>query len=349
MRAAFLAILVLLVSFTLGCGSTNPRVRREVALLRAEIVDLENQYYTLKSMYRDETGREPDFSSFGMPSGGSRERGRRDNAGSVRACAQCGRVHDPQVEYDHPLTIDNSGSVEREPVPGETKPGTLRPGESEYQQLEEPVIEFGPEEVPLPGDGQTGGFRQPAAQASLDRPASGSNSNARLQAGVAAGQLVDFEIMPEQTRGFDEDGMAGDEGVTVRWAPDFGGPTEGSLGEVTFSVIDPEQPRNTQRLGLWKYSPAEANRLLKSSAGQSVVEARLPWQTGPAQHENLLLFVRVRTLDGRTLERSSSLLINTGRSASGSGLEQKLDGVADPAIDSGRQTDGSAPQWRPIR
>ncbi|MCE2791783.1 MAG: hypothetical protein LW697_04925 [Blastopirellula sp.] len=97
MRPALLTILLLLISLTAGCGSASPRVRREIALLRGEVVDLENQYYALKSMYRDETGREPDFSAYGMNNPG-RQSGRWLEGGEASGvCLDCGEVHDPAV------------------------------------------------------------------------------------------------------------------------------------------------------------------------------------------------------------------------------------------------------------
>jgi len=348
MRPAFLSILLLLSLLTLGCGSTSPRVRREIALLRAEIVDLERQYYTLKSMYRDETGREPDFSSFGMPEGKSRSW--RNGPGATRHCLECGQIHDPQLEYDHPLSIDSATPSENvEPVPAEGN-RLLQPGESEYEQLDDPVIEMGPEEVPLPGVGQSQGFRQPADQVSpLERGRNIQAGTAGRNAMTKAGGLADFEIDSVATIGFEQDGIPGDDGVSVRLLADFGTQPDRRIGEVTFSVIDPDQPQATQRLGLWKYGPEEASQLLRNIAGKTTVEARLPWQKGPAQHENLLLFVRIRTPDGRNLERSASIVVKTEQSAPATSVEGFQDGQSDPAMDSGRQTDGSAPAWRPIR
>jgi hypothetical protein len=346
MRFALLAILSLLTLLSLGCGATSPRVRREIALLRGEIVDLENQYYTLKSMYRDETGREPDFSSYGMPEGKSRNW--RNGPGATRHCLECGQVHDPQMDYDHPLSLDSSTPSENiEPVPADDN-RLLQPGESEFEQLDDPVIEIGPEEVPLPSDGQSRGFRQPAEQVSATERNNGKQVLPASRSAVAkGGGIADFEIDTSATNGFEQDGIPGDDGVTVRLLTDFGNQADRRIGELTFSVIDPDQPQATQRLGLWKYSPEEASQLLRSAGGKSMLEARLPWQKGSAQHENLLLFVRVRTADGRTLERSASILVRTEQSAASDSAVEG--GQTDPAIDSGRQTDGAAPNWRPIR
>jgi len=346
MRLALLAIVSLLTLLSLGCGATSPRVRREIALLRGEIVDLENQYYALKSMYRDETGREPDFSSYGMPEGKSRNW--RNGPGATRLCLECGQVHDPQMDYDHPLSLDSSApSGNIEPVPADDN-RLLQPGESEFEQLDDPVIEIGPEEVPLPSDGQSRGFRQPAEQVSSGVRNNGQQVPPASRSAVAkGGGLADFEIDTSATNGFEQDGVPGDDGVTVRLLADFGNQADRRIGELTFSVIDPDQPQATQRLGLWKYSPEEASQLLRSAGGKSTLEARLPWQKGSAQHENLLLFVRVRTADGRSLERSASILVRTEQSASGDSAVEG--GQTDPAIDSGSQTDGAAPNWRPIR
>ena len=44
----FVLLLIVGVLLSTGCRM-NPRAEREIALLRAEILDLEDQYYSLKS------------------------------------------------------------------------------------------------------------------------------------------------------------------------------------------------------------------------------------------------------------------------------------------------------------
>lgn len=343
MRPALFIILLLFTSLTIGCGSSNPRVRREIALLRGEIVDLENQYYALKSMYRDETGREPDFSAYGM-TGRGRQSGRwLDGGGASGVCLDCGRIHDPRQEYDHPLTIDNRNSeaipAQAEPNPGSTN---LRPGES---TLEEPLIEFGPEEIELPGGDQTNGFRRPVSQVGAEAVVDSAPKAVRPAMRPSGSGPADFEIDSRQTRGYDSDGFPGDDGVVLRLLPRFEQRGGEALGELTFSVIDPEEPQQSQRLGLWKFSPEEVASLVRQDGSGSVIDARLPWQRGPARHENLLLFVRLRTADGRTIERSASFPVATENAASGGAGSPE----ADPPIESGGQADRNAPNWRPIR
>jgi hypothetical protein len=358
MRPALLTILLLLISLTAGCGSASPRVRREIALLRGEIVDLENQYYALKSMYRDETGREPDFSAYGMNNPG-RQSGRWLEGGEASGvCLDCGQVHDPRQQYDHPLTIDSrspSSSPTPAPREGTSQSGELRPGESTIVEPEEPLIEFGPEEVPLPGDDQTNGFRRPASQVGLETPSDAVRPGSRSaqtgsrpaprSSGTGSG---DFEIDSRQTRGFDSDGFPGDEGVMVRLLSRTETGVAGSLGELTFSVIDPDQPQQTQRLGLWKYSAEEVAGMVRQDGNGLVVDARLPWQRGPVRNENLLLFVRLRTPDGRMIERSASFTVTSPDSAAAD-VQDGTPAEGDPMIEPQNQADRNAPSWRPIR
>ena len=44
-----LLIIIVMAAATLGCRTTDSSSRREIALLRTEILDLEDQYYLLKS------------------------------------------------------------------------------------------------------------------------------------------------------------------------------------------------------------------------------------------------------------------------------------------------------------
>jgi hypothetical protein len=349
MRPALLIILLLLTSLTTGCGSASPRVRREIALLRGEIVDLENQYYALKSMYRDETGREPDFSAYGMSNRGRQSGNWLQGAESNGVCRDCGQVHDPRQEYDHPLSIDSRGSG---PTPaareGNSSKDNLRPGESTFEELDEPLIEFGPEEVPLPEGDQTNGFRRPVSQVGAMAEVGPAQPAARPTTGSAGTGGVDFEIDARQTRGFDSDGLPGDEGVAIRLLPRLDQRDVGRLGELTVSVIDPDQPQSSQRLGLWKYSSEEVASLVRQDGNGLVVDARLPWQRGPARHENLLLFVRLRTSDGRTIERSASFTVATDQTPlGGAGEMSSPDAV--PNVESDGQADRNPPNWRPIR
>lgn len=345
MRPALLLTLLLLTSLAAGCGTANPRVRREIALLRGEIVDLENQYYTLKSMYRDDTGREPDFASYGM-SDRNRGGGRWLNRGeSSSACLECGQVHNPRQEYDHPLLIDSQNDSPTLLPPADSS----RPGESMSEPLQEPVIEFEPEEVPLPGGDQSNGFRRPVNQMATEKVNGQAAANSRPVSRSNSPASLDFEIDPSQTRGYDSDGFPGDDGVSVRLLTGSEQTGTGSLGELTVSVIDPELARENQRLGLWKYAPEETAGLIRQDAGGAVVELRLPWQRGPARHENLLLFVRLRTPDGRTIERSASFAVATeSTSTDGQGGNSGTPDN-DPVIESGSQADGRAPVWKPIR
>jgi hypothetical protein len=361
MRWALLISLILSTGLLAGCGSANPRVRREIALLRGEIIDLENQYYALKSMYREETGREPDFSSVGLRAENRSAESWLETPAAGGVCLDCGQPHDPRQPPDHPLRIDNGGTS---PAAGGKEP-KRQSRDDEAEAWEDPVIEFGPEEVPLPDDGQSSGFRRPVSQVGVESVDQMPAAGASAPGPVAGNGLVDFEIDPRWTQGYDSDGLPGAEGIAFRLLPRLANARERGLGELTLSVIDPEVEPARQRLGLWKLTPAEVAGLVKQVGSQTVVEARFPWQRGPAQHENLLLFARFRTPDGRTIEKSASFLAASGNSAAelpgvdGSfevnGSDSRLaPGVeeiqgAGTTVKSGAPSGPTSPAWRPIR
>lgn len=328
-------ILLCLLSFC-GC-SASPVARREIALLRSEIVDLENQYYALKSLYREATGREPDFSEVGF----SNRSNWGESLGNTDVCDECGQIHDPQLEYDHPILIDAGESFDphsgnSEPPPGSTPQETPDPEDITVPQVE-----------PQPID-SSGFRRQPRSPATrVIEPATGQRAQRPLL--DQSTNLTGIEIDATQTQGYDSDGLAGDDGILVVLIPAFDGNGETSpWGEVTISVVDPDQPREQQRLGLWKFSPYQVDSMVRREGDQSYLQVRLPWQNGPVRNDNLLVFARVRTPDGRSLERSASFPVRSGSADHQSQPEEiDLNEVSDPPITSGSSRNSSA--WRPTR
>jgi hypothetical protein len=133
----------------------------------------------------------------------------------------------------------------------------------------------------------------------------------------------------------------------------------GSPGELTISVIDPQQTPEQQRLGLWKFSRHQTDSMVYQNDGQPSISTSLIWQHGPVQNESLLLFVRLKTEDGRTLEKSMQFNVATGQSRMGSDDQNdNLNGVSDetstgeidaPLTSPNRATQNGPRNWQPVR
>ena len=356
--------LIFVALLAIGC-SAGPRAQREIALLRAEMVDLEDQYFMLKSRYRDETGHDPEFT----PNAGhaSESWSGRDSFVESDYCVECGQIHDPQVQYDHPMTIEGSTQSNQFTDPAQNSEGPNQrnslPAQPEIQLPKDNAEEVEPKPVTQPNDGAAKGQSSNFARRPPNKTKSG-NLSGRIGGTnnkplVSSGSRIENIILnADSVSGYDNNGMAGDDGVNINIELQFSHHDSiGSPGEFTISVIDPEQPADKQRLGLWKFSRHQTDSMVSGDQGRPAFSTKLPWQNGPAEHENLLLFVRLKTDDGRTLEKSMQFNVQTAQSRNETGnqdFEANGDSVdefeGDPPITSpNRATQIGPKNWRPVR
>ena len=361
MRVLAVALILLAIA---GC-STDPRARREIALMRNEILDLEDQYYSLKAKYRDETGHEPDFSS----ASGDGYSYTTEDSNTDGICAQCGQVHNPTIEYDHPLiyepTIDSQSAPQSFPNSG----GTIQRSPESNGKANQPRTQPAEEIELIPDAKSTGDSAIPTKGSSFNNRGSDlrRRSDARYRDArsdsapliAPPASVADIHLPAEEIAGYEVDGRPGDDGVLVSIVPDFGQSETGSLGDLTISVIDPEQATDKQRLGLWRFTAHQVDSMLVRNNGHSKIAARLPWQHGPVKHSNLLLFARLKTADGRLLERSIEFTAKVYSGTNeGDVVEPEIDlntddseGFStDPPITSPEKTsEKGRATWRPIR
>ena len=215
-----------------GCNA-DPRCRRETALLRAEILDLEDKYYLLKSE-RDLAVSE--LSAF------------------QNGCSEGGFIYESSAEpitYRAMESTDPSTSY----APGiVTPPANQLPGEGEVPELES-SDPFPMELNLLPGSAN------PATGPEFEPVYQGDQSGAMLNgpaSNTASLSVADIVIDTSNSRGHDVDGKPGDEGLNLLIQPKtFSGETLLQAGELTVSVIDPAESADQQRIGLWKFLPQE--------------------------------------------------------------------------------------------
>lgn len=353
--------LQVVVGFTLmiaicGCQA-NPAARREIALLKAEILDLEDQYYRLKSEFRTATGQEP---------------------ASHQAFRQRGGVssNDPMACDD--IVIDDSPTgYSSSPATGElpwnapaTQEGSSPPKGSSILDVEKRNreelnrLDQNMEEIDLQSPQNNDGSESPRTPSAeqwqrrnrQSRGASGSGNvdgkiatvgfespltdRSASQRGLA--HIASINVASNITGGFDRDGIDGDEGLYVFvQALDATGQSILAPGEIWISLLDPQLAPTQQRIGFWKLTEsdiAQSNR--QFSDEKPGVDFYLPWDATKPTHEELLLFVRWIDEQGQYLETQLPVRCRLAKTDS---TPSKSNAAARETLES------SSELWRPER
>jgi len=113
------------------------------------------------------------------------------------------------------------------------------------------------------------------------------------------------------TRGHDVDGNPGDEGLDLLIQPrSADGQIQLVAGQLTVSVIDPNEAPEQQRIGLWKFLASETELFFANDElGSYGILLHLPWDQQTPINRKLIVHVRYLTPDGRTLTTSSEVQI----------------------------------------
>ncbi|MCH2182045.1 MAG: hypothetical protein MK108_08580 [Mariniblastus sp.] len=334
----------------LGC-KTDPHATREIALLRSEILDLEDQYYALKSQYRyvmenlrdshgDNSASDPYL-----------------NDGPVLYGPGMPYCDDPNLSYGNETIIEHGSvipqyrepriSPQREelPPPRQTQPDSNQSGESSDDQGGNWDSGNG---ILLEGSEITGQFRRASTVM----------------------EVASVSINESATRGEDLDGVPGDEGLVLLVQPrsDSGNVIQ-TTGDLTVSIVDPREPFNRQTLGTWQFSAAEVpNFFVREELIQQGILLHLPWSSEVPRHRNVIVNVQFsdstqrehvsscdvdivpppenytpdETLIAEWLENDSRWVdLATGTSVP----DERTGSVPTPVQRSGRST----PRWRPVR
>jgi hypothetical protein len=313
----FELVLICLCVVALGCNS-DPRCRRETALLRAEILDIEDKYYLLKSE------RDAALAKLNIYQGGS-ETFVADNEiyGDPIYSSDGPFINDGQIIYeseyiapsDSPKTIISSGSESRGSSSQNLE--SITPLEMSDPSSSDPNSPFNldiqmddaspmPKEID-PLNGSPSVLEDQQSNLMLNAPITNSNGS----------DISKVVINRSQTRGQDIDGVPGDEGLDLLIQPKTrNGQTLLRAGRLTVSVIDPSKPPSSQRIGLWKFLPSETELFFANEDAESRgILLHLPWDQATPQNGKLKVFVRYETPAGRKLETSSDIRIEPPRSS----------------------------------
>lgn len=190
----------------------------------------------------------------------------------------------------------------------------LREGEvpdlfQKYKGPRTPNLQSVPEPVPseenLPGPVPSGGSEGNGE--AQDRAA--GESGPIIQADSS--RVTQLVLNRHLTGGYNADGRPGDEGIIVVIEPrDAQGRWIEAPGKVSVVVLDPALEGEAARVARWDFTAAEtAAMFLKSALGRGM-ELEMLWPGDPPVHEELQLFVRYTTSDGRKLERDHQIRVD---------------------------------------
>jgi hypothetical protein len=217
------------------------------------------------------------------------------------------------------VQFEESTYVDQIPEPARQKPRSALPRTQSTSpgDLKPPSVELGtPEERPGPA---------PQSSAPRSRPARTVNgAPARLR---SSGPVASVEVDSVLSGGLDDDGRAGDEGVTlVLRAYDAGRRAMVPSAEVDIALWDEvllerhqgdPVARDAARVAVWKFEPqATAASVEQDDSGEPLLRFRLAWPHGRPQHDKLRVYVRMTCADGRKLLVDAPLSVSlSGRTA----------------------------------
>ena len=304
MRIVFVTLICLLA---VGCRS-DLRCQRETALLRAEILDLEDKYYALKS--QSDSGGEPYYE-------GTVYEGDVVYEGEV---FQDGMVYPEETIYEGEVIYQGipieGGVFENAPMSQSNPAARLNSiPVGNGSELNAPSVM-----EPQPGsDAINLNIEMPRDTGNLEAlPLSNDTGQSRIMTNSAefasAGAdafVTEIFISPSVTRGRDIDGVPGDEGIDLLVQPrTSNGRIEFQAGELTVSLIDPAESPARQRVGLWKFLPEETKLFFADDSETRGILLHLPWDQSAPVNDKLVLHVRFVTADSRVLKTSGRIRIN---------------------------------------
>lgn len=323
---AIFAIGLLTVVISFGCNA-DPNCRREIALMRSEILDLEDQNALLRSRYENAatelstyTGQPVDLTGLG-PTGNFQSVVIEDFAsgtneiipGEIYSDPYVDRYATPDAAYaapdgiiieDFPATAAPEMSpTDAAPLPSPT-PATRQPrlDPSNLPMAKPPAINPA-NQLPLPeslrdNQGRTKG-------------PSGFYNARFARSGISGPMATEIAIHRTATRGHSVDNVPGDEGLSLLIQPKSSrGQIIMESGELTVSLINPKAIPGEQRIGRWKFLPEETELFfVNDELASHGILLNLPWSLNTPTHPKLVVHARLTTVDGRVLQTSKEVRI----------------------------------------
>jgi hypothetical protein len=168
-----------------------------------------------------------------------------------------------------------------------------------------------------------------------------SKGESKQVAKIALNQLI--------TGGYNTSGKSGHDGVMVCIEPrDAQGQLIEAPADVSVVVLDPAQQGQAARVARWDFTAKEIAGRFRKTPIASGIQLEMPWPADPPAHNDLHLFVRYTTADGRKLEADKTFKVAlAGESVARAALPE----VVQPAVpvETTLQSSRSDDSWRASR
>lgn len=275
-----------------GCR-VNPRAEREIALLRAEILDLEDQYYALKSRCQGADDSNSNGNVF------------YESTIIDENCSDCGPN---TVYYDRHPNHSSAPSVIEDVESEDLNSNDFEDLEEIDQLIDDPA---GLESIDS-GAARGSSTRLqivPHADERLPKKVSYPRNSGTIPADRNA--VTSIVINRQISRGEDLDGKPGDEGLSLLLQPiDAQGNVRKSAGHITVRVTESRSPNVERQIGLWQFTPEEAKSFfVKDEYAQQGILLHLPWDNLTPKGNQLNVLVRFTHSNQQAIESKARIRI----------------------------------------
>lgn len=162
-------------------------------------------------------------------------------------------------------------------------------------------------------------LRNPSGEA-IPAPASENSTQGRRRLpgnGVASAQVAEITLNDAMTGGCQTDPERGDRGIGLLLEPrDGNGRLIAAPASVSVVVLDPAMQGQAARVARWDFSAEQLAPLYRKGSSGEGFHLEMLWPAAPPVHEELHLFVRYVTSDGRRLETQRQIRVAVAGSGS---------------------------------
>jgi len=131
------------------------------------------------------------------------------------------------------------------------------------------------------------------------------------------GRVTHLFLNPLLTHGANLDSNPGDDGLAVVLEPrNQAGEFVPQAGALSIVVLDPAKSGDAARLARWNLDEKLVRQRISRSASSRGIQLQLPWAGGAPATNQVKLFVRYQTADGRQLEAQHDVILNPSSQAS---------------------------------
>jgi hypothetical protein len=326
-------IALALLTALLLTGCATPYVNQHIEAVNAEYRALEAYSYELEheneklsdqlQMLTDENtklkgGTVPPRKTGPFSAPRSRTPSSTPSSTPPRSAAPAFDPEAPMIEVPDspaPMPAPSLPPVPRTPPPGRsstTAPrssvSTQKPAENSLQLLPSapkpprPILEDPPPEPNIPAS---------------ELPAPPLNAPEGATPEPIDGRVTHLFLNPLLTRGANLDSTPGDDGLSLVLEPrNQAGEYVPQAAAVSIVVLDPTKSGDAARVARWNLDEKLVKQRISHSNGTRGIHLQLPWAGGTPETNQVKLFVRYQTADGRSLEAQHDVILNPASQAS---------------------------------